>query len=106
MTYTPFKMKGPSLYNTPAKQKRVPKKGTNIDKLMDKATKFEGTKTLTTRSKEGAIEGAITYTSGNKPASSGVGTKSKGGKRVGGAIRPTHKTVTKALRKVGTKVKR
>ena len=32
--------------NAPVKQKRVPK-STNLDKLMDKATEFEGTKTLT-----------------------------------------------------------
>lgn len=40
---------GPKM-KSPAKQKRVSKKGTNIDKLMDKATKFEGTKTFTPKS--------------------------------------------------------
>jgi len=33
--------------NSPAKQKRVPKKKETLERKMDKATKFEGTKTLT-----------------------------------------------------------
>jgi len=42
-----YKMKGFSGFgNSPAKQKRVPKKKETLERKMDKATKFKGTKTI------------------------------------------------------------
>tara|TARA_S200002703_G_scaffold147888_1_gene144087 strand:+ start:354 stop:539 length:186 start_codon:yes stop_codon:yes gene_type:complete len=42
-----FKMKGFSGFlNSPVKQKRVPKKEKTLERKMDKATKFKGTKTI------------------------------------------------------------
>ena len=49
--HSPKEETAPTQMKSPAKQKRVSKKGTNIDELMDKATKFKGTKTLTPQTK-------------------------------------------------------
>ena len=47
------KMEGGPKMKSPAKQKRVPKKSTNIDELMDTATKGVFTKTVGKAKKEG-----------------------------------------------------